>query len=171
MKVVPDAPAGPVSPCGPCGPVAPVSPFNPVNAKANVRAEAVPPSVTLTEGVPVEASTVADAPVMVASSPSSPAGPCGPVAPVAPVSPCGPRGSGFALRSRRASFSCRPLWPHKIGGARAGRARDGEDGPVPAVRAGNAVGACRPGFSLRVSLSLDALRSLGARSLNLPRIR
>ena len=90
MKVVPDAPAGPVSPCGPCGPVVPVSPFNPVNAKANVRAEAVPPSVTLTEGVPVEASTVADAPVMVASSPSSPAGPCGPVAPVAPVSPCGP---------------------------------------------------------------------------------
>ena len=45
------------------------------------------------EGVPVEESTVALAPMMVASVPSSPVspfGPCGPVAPVAPVSPCGP---------------------------------------------------------------------------------
>ena len=73
MKVVPSAPAGPCGPVGPAGPVAPVSPFNPENANAKVRADAVPPKVTFTEGVPAVASTVAEAPVIVASSP---AGPC-----------------------------------------------------------------------------------------------
>ena len=58
----------PAGPCGPVGPVAPVSPLRLWKANANVLAEAMPPSVTLTDGVPVEESTVALAPVMVAST-------------------------------------------------------------------------------------------------------
>ena len=62
-------------PAGPCGlvcPAAPVSPLRLWNAKVNVLAEAVPSNVTLTDGVSVEESTEAVAPVMVASTPSEP---------------------------------------------------------------------------------------------------
>ena len=61
-----------------------------LNAKANVLADALPPSETDTEGVPTLASTVALAPVIVAFVPAAPVAPWGPVAPVAPVAPVGP---------------------------------------------------------------------------------
>lgn len=56
--VAPGAPSSPSCPGAPCGPCSPVSPLRPEKAKANVRAPGVPPSVTVTDGAPVEASTL-----------------------------------------------------------------------------------------------------------------
>ena len=61
-----------------------------MKAKAKVLAEAVPPRETVTAGVPTLASTVADAPVMVAFVPAGPVAPCGPVSPLAPCAPVAP---------------------------------------------------------------------------------
>ena len=61
-----------------------------MKAKAKVLADAVPPAVTVTEGVPIFASTVAVAPVIVALTPAGPVAPCGTVAPVAHLAPEGP---------------------------------------------------------------------------------
>ena len=55
--------------------------MRPEKANANVRAPGVPPSVTVTDGVPVEASTVAVAPTMSASAPFAPSAPSAPAGP------------------------------------------------------------------------------------------
>ena len=82
--VAPVAPLAPVSPFGPCAPVAPVAPRAPVapfrflNAKLNTFAVLLPVAVTVTEGVPTFASTVA------VGVPNPAAAPVAPVAPAAP---------------------------------------------------------------------------------------
>ena len=78
-----------------------MSPFAPLRflkANAKVLALSVPPIVTVTEGVPVLASTVAVTPVIVALVPSEPAGPkgdtggTGPQGPRGEIGPQGPQG-------------------------------------------------------------------------------
>ena len=126
----------PAGPCGPCGPVAPVSPLRLWKANANVLADAVPPSVTFTEGVPVDESTVAEAPVMVrvravvarialGSLRSRGAGRAG-----LALRPRLTLGAGLALDSLDALRSA------KVGRARARRARDGQHRAAPRARAG-----------------------------------
>ena len=86
----PCGPCGPCAPVAPLGPVAPVAPFRFLKAKEKVLANAVPPRETVTEGVPMLASTVAVAPVILALAPAAPVAPVAPVAPFAPVSPLSP---------------------------------------------------------------------------------
>jgi len=71
----------------PAGPVAPVLPFKFLNANENVLAFEVPPNVTVTEGVPTFASTVALALVIVAAAPAAPVSPFSPFSPVSPFGP------------------------------------------------------------------------------------
>ena len=59
----PLGPCGPVAPVEPFGPCAPVAPFRLWNAKASVWLVPLPLLVTVTLGVPVLASTLADAPL------------------------------------------------------------------------------------------------------------
>jgi len=62
----------PSAPSSPSLPSPPGAPFKFLKAKLKVRADSVPPRVTVTLGVPTFASTVAVAPVIVAFVPSSP---------------------------------------------------------------------------------------------------
>ena len=80
---VPVAPVSPLSPFAPCAPVSPLSPFAPLRflkAKLNTFAVLPPEAVTVTEGVPTFASTVAVGVPKPAAVP---------VAPVSPLSPFG----------------------------------------------------------------------------------
>ena len=74
----PCGPVSPLSPLSPLSPFPPVAPFKFLKAKVKVRADDVPPNVTVTEGVPILASIVAEALVIVAALPVSPLSPFAP---------------------------------------------------------------------------------------------
>ena len=84
--IVAAVPSVPFVPGLPASPLSPFSPLRFLKAKANVRACAVPPGVTVTSGVPVLASTVAVTDVISAAMPSSPLSPLSPGVPSAGLS-------------------------------------------------------------------------------------